>query len=432
MASRRGALAAIVACLCAAVGVQVVGPVATPGRASGVPVMHTQPDWYVARDAAAGRTNAGNLAWVREGSVSGAGTAYDPMVRAALLDLRRLSLPGGAMPAGAGAKWNYDWPRDTAFVAVALDRTGHYDDALGMLSFLARQPAPGGTLAARYRLDGGGAPDNRPAQVDGPGWVLWALDELVEGASDPTGVNDAVGGRDWESVERASLPQEVRGLADRSLSRILSWTGNGGHLPPPTPDYWEMATSQVSMGEVAPLVAGLESASRLYARLGDAQRATQAGAAADRLAAVVTAAFGPSFQRFGDSGGRDAGVSMLMPPFVTGGALATGTTARRVASAWVDYQQGSVRDAGGLAPGTSWYNHGESWTPETALVAYTAAASGRTVIARRWMDWLNAHRTPWGALPEKVLPGGQLAGPAPLAWTDALVILTAYELDRHP
>ncbi len=432
MASRRGVLATVVACLCAAVGVQVLGPVPTPGRASGVPVMHTQPDWYVARDAAAGRTNADNLAWVQEGSVPGAGTAYEPMVRAALLDLRRLSLPGGAMPAGAGAKWNYDWPRDTAFVAVALDRAGHHADALDLLSFLARQPAPGGTLAARYRVDGEGAPDGRPAQADGPGWVLWAVDALVEGADDPTGVKDAVGGRDWESVERVTLPPDVRGLADRSLGRILSWTGNGRHLPPPTPDYWEVPTGRVSMGEVAPMLAGLESAARLYTRLGEVRSATQATAAADRLAAVVASAFGPSFQRFGDSGGRDAALSMLMPPFVTGGALATGAAARRVASAWVDYQQGAVRAAGGLAPGTSWFNRGESWTPETALVAYTAAASGRTVIARRWMDWLDVHRTPWGALPEKVLPGGQLAGPAPLAWTDALVVLTAYELDRHP
>ncbi len=426
MASRRAVLVAGAACLFAALIGQVVPGATNSGSAAGVPVMHTQPDWYVARDEAAGRTNADNLEWVRQGSVPGTGTAYEPMVRAAILDLRRLSSPNGAMAAGAAARWSYDWPRDTAFVAVALDRTGHHDDALRMLSYLAAQPAPGGVLAARYRLDGGGVPDDRAAQADGPGWMLWAVEQLVDGSVGSTG------GRDWEQVDRVRLPADVRGLADRCLSRILTSTRSGAHLPPPTPDYWEVPTSQLTLGEVAPMVAGLESASRLYARLGDTARATQARQAAGRLSAVVAHAFGPSFQRFGDWGGRDAALSMLLPPFVTGGALGAGPTARVVASAWLDYQQGAVRAAGGLAPGTGWYNHGESWTPETALVAYSAAASGRPVIARRWMDWLQAHRTPWGALPEKVMADGRLAGPAPLAWTDALVILTAYELDRRP
>jgi glucoamylase len=45
------------------------------------------------------------------------------------------------------------------------------------------------------------------------------------------------------------------------------------------------------------------------------------------------------------------------------------------------------------------------------------------------MDWLSAQRTWWGSLPEKVLANGAPAGPAPLAWTASLVILTAAQLD---
>jgi GH15 family glucan-1,4-alpha-glucosidase len=55
--------------------------------------------------------------------------------------------------------------------------------------------------------------------------------------------------------------------------------------------------------------------------------------------------------------------------------------------------------------------------------------SGRPQVATRWLDWLDAHRTRWGSLPEKVLADGAPAGPAPLAWTAALVVLTAAELD---
>ena len=81
------------------------------------------------------------------------------------------------------------------------------------------------------------------------------------------------------------------------------------------------------------------------------------------------------------------------------------------------------------APGAQWKQDGISWTPETALVAYTAAMSGRPGTAAHWLDWLNDHRTPSGSLPEKVLASGAPAGAAPLAWTAALVVLTSAELE---
>ena len=95
------------------------------------------------------------------------------------------------------------------------------------------------------------------------------------------------------------------------------------------------------------------------------------------------------------------------------------------------YVEQAGRPAGGLAPGVAWKSDGVSWTPETALVAYTAAASGDPATAARWSDWLVAHAAAWGSLPEKVLPDGTPAGPAPLAWTAALLVLTEHELARR-
>jgi glucoamylase len=92
------------------------------------------------------------------------------------------------------------------------------------------------------------------------------------------------------------------------------------------------------------------------------------------------------------------------------------------------------RPAGGLAPGEGWKDDGISWTPETALFALAAAATGDRPAAERYLAWLEAHTTAHGALPEKVLSDGSPAGPAPLAWTSALVVLTAHELEAptHP
>lgn len=418
----RTALAAAVVCAVAlglgqAVGGSAVLPLGI-AASSRPPRLWTAPDWYVATDLAAGRTNADNLVWLESGRVPGVGTAYEPMVRSALLDLRRLSRDNGAVAAGAGPKWNYDWPRDTAFVAVALDRSGHAADAQRALRFLAEVQGPDGSLEARYLLDGSGVPDARPRQDDGPGWVLWAVATVVANPAE-----DGVA-HDPPRPAGVRLDPEVRRLADRSLAHLLATTANGSRLPAATPDYWEVPQQRPSLGLVAPMLAGLRSAAGLYDALGDKDRAARATAAATRFDTVVRGAFAPSYQRFGRDGGRDAAVAMLMPPFAP--------ESPSVAGAWVGYQGGAVRPGGGLAPGTAWRQHGESWTPETALVAYTAAASGRTVMARQWMDWLDAHRTPWGALPEKVMPDGSAAGPAPLAWTAALVVLTADELDRTP
>ena len=65
-------------------------------------------------------------------------------------------------------------------------------------------------------------------------------------------------------------------------------------------------------------------------------------------------------------------------------------------------------------------------------MAYTAAASGRRGTAAYWLDWLDEHRTAWGSLPEKVTARGRPAGPGPLAWTAALVVLALAELEDEP
>jgi GH15 family glucan-1,4-alpha-glucosidase len=328
------------------------------------------------------------------------------MTSAALLDLHRLTEPNGAVRAGAADRWSYAWPRDSAFAAVALARAGHREDALRILRFLSRLSFDRQVgFEARYHLSGVGTPDDREAQSDGAGWALWALG-AVEMQPGPVG-----------------LDPELRELLDRCTDLVLRLTDDGAVLPPPSPDYWEVPVGATSLGTAAPLLAGLRSSARVYAALGEPLASMRAGAAATRLEARVRAGFAPDFERFGSRGGLDAAVTMLMPPF--------SPETPAVVAAWEAYQRQARRPAGGLAPGVAWKRDGVSWSPETALVALTAAASGRDHTAERWLDWLDAHRTTWGSLPEKVTATGRPAGPAPLAWTAALVVLTVEELDAQ-
>jgi GH15 family glucan-1,4-alpha-glucosidase len=340
--------------------------------------------------------------WLAGGTVPAAGTRTRATTQA-LRDLRGLTQPNGAVAAGPDGPWAYAWPRDSAFVAAAYAETGHVADARRVLGFLSRVQRADGGFEARYRLDGSGPPDDRPRQSDGAGWVLWSLEQ----------VRTAGTGR--------TLPAELRALRDRAFGFVMAQTAAGTRLPEVSPDYWEVSEREVTLGTAAPLAAGLEAAAATYVAEGDAHRADRARRAARGLRSLIRAQFGPDYQRHGHSGGLDAGVAMLMPPFAVVGDEA----AER---AWERYPVLAQREAGGLAPGVEWKSDGVSWTPETAMVAYTAAASGHPLVAEHWMTWLDRHCTTWGSLPEKVLPDGRPAGPAPLAWTAALVVLTETEL----
>ena len=174
------------------------------------------------------------------------------------------------------------------------------------------------------------------------------------------------------------------------------------------------------------MLLGLEAAAALEREGIDL--GSSAGRMAGRAAVVRLAmerAFAPDWGRHVREEHVDAAIALVGPPFTQ--AL---SGAQRVRADAVSRMR---RESGGVAPGESWRDDGVSWTPETALLAWSAAASGRSQEAERLLGWLEGHRTALGSLPEKVSAGGAPAGPAPLAsplaWTCALVILAALKAE---
>lgn len=382
----------------------VATTILTRPEAGGIPALSTDPSW--GRPDAA--TRRATQAWVDAGTVPGAGTAWEPMARTALADIYRSGvkdLDSRLPPAGEADGWRLFWPRDGAFLAVALARTGHGQDARRLLERMAALPfdADHG-LDARFNPDGSPVHLNpRAPQADNCGWVLWAIHQ----------VRAAV-----------ALPSSVVGLRTRCAGQLLRLTGAGSHIPGASADYWEVTTWRSSLGVSAPVLLGLRSAAADAGAAGEPSPALTA--AAGRFAGVLRRAFGPDYQRFGDSGGLDAAACMLALP------EAGAQQQRLVRERCRQYASGARRDSGGVAPGVDWKQDGISWTPQTALLAYVETLDGDAATARSRLTWLQAQRTSWGSLPEKVKEGGVPAGPAPLLWTASLVLLTLAAQDELP
>ena len=385
------------------------GIYAAPGRAAPL---------TLAESACAAATERADRNWLRTGLVPGTTATQRAMATRALLDLRLAVQPDGAALAGwhAGPGYEYAWPRDSSWVAVALTDTGHPAMAYRVLRFLQRVQARDGTWAARYLPDGSGpVRDGRPAELDADGWVPWAVWSWA--------VTQQLGPASQPRRELALLWPMVTRAADAAARSL---TGDG--LPGPAMDYWEDSV-QVTLGTAAPLLAGLRAAADLATDVGGAT-ATSDGrrwaAAAARLARGIAATFGQTgYQRTPAAGsGADAAVAFLGPPFAVPGP--------GVLQAARSAQQLLTVPNGGLRPGTSWPGTPDvAWTPETAFFALFDAATGQHRQASALLAWLAAHRTRLGSLPEQVNSAGQPASVAPLAWTDAVTLLALLAQAGH-
>ncbi|MFG2986533.1 hypothetical protein ACGFYQ_35720 [Streptomyces sp. NPDC048258] len=351
-------------------------------------------------------------AWLAAGQVPGTTAAQRAAAQRALLSMRALLKPNGAFAAGWSPPWEYSWPRDGAFAAVAFAATGHHDEAYRILGYDARTQRADGTWEARTKLDGSGPPDARKWQLDGNGWVPWATWQWYR-AAPPNGRDERL---------RALYPM-VRKAADYA-ARSLGPNG----LPPASPDYWELDTATTNIGTAAPLLAGLNASADLAARLGMDGDAERWGDAARRLSAGIAAAFAPlGYQRTIDGRhGRDSAVAFMAPPFNTappglGGAL--DSTYRAL-----------LLPNGGVSPGNdpdfSWGSY--AWTASTSFFALAWAGTGEQARAGRVLDWVLSKRNGLGELPETVNGAGLPSSVAPLGWTDSLVVLTALALQGSP
>ncbi|MFI6150065.1 hypothetical protein [Streptomyces sp. NPDC051109] len=379
------------------------------GRWKYVPVGRTASVVVAADDPAARRQIAQSAAWLAAGRVPGGSPAQRAAAERALLSMRALLRPNGAMAAGWTPGWMYSWPRDSSFACAAFAHTGHEAEAYRILRYSAATQRKDGTWEARTRLDGSGPPDGRRWQLDANGWVPWAAWQWYQTAPPTT-----------RHVRLAALYPMIRKAADHAAASLRA-----DGLPPASPDYWELTTNTTNIGTAAPLLAGLNASADLARELNRPGDAARWGAAAKRLSSGIAEKFAPlGYQRTVDGRhGHDSAAAFMAPPFNTAPAdlpRALDTTYKAL-----------LLPNGGLTPGNDptapW--GGNAWTPSTSFFALAWAGTGRTAKARQVLDWVLSKRNPLGELPEKVNTAGRPSSVAPLAWTGSIAVLTLVALD---
>lgn len=349
-------------------------------------------------------------AWLDSGTVPGTGAQRDAAERA-LLSMRALTQPNGAVAAGPAGQWWYSWPRDSSFVAAAFAATGHDVEAYRILQFNATTQRPDGTWEARTKLDTSKV-DERPWQLDANGWVPWSAYQWYQAA--PQSTRDA---------RLAEVYQMIKKAADYTAAHL-----DADGLPPASPDYWELASAPTpNIGTAAPLLAGLNAAAQLATKLKHTDDATRYAEAARKLSGAIAKHFAPTgYKRSPDPRyGHDSAAAFMAPPF----NVAPSDLAPALDTTYAALQQGN----GGLAPGDAEHDWGTAaWTPSTSFFALAWYGTGQTALADSVLGWVLAHRNTLGELPEQVTGTGGLSVTAPLAWTDSLVIMSLLAKDGTP
>ena len=279
-----------VSALCAGA---VTGCAAPPPRLllSGIVADHSAPGGIravpaepaLADAAGSAASGAADRRWLAASPVPGSTPAQRRLARGALIDLRLLTQPDGAMAAAWYGHWKYAWPRDSSWAAAAFAASGHFAESLRILRFLARVQFPDGTFAARYTLAGAPVRTGLAPELDGDGWFPWAVWIWYAEQPGTAAARRGLAGL-WPAVRRAAA------AATAALS--------SGGLPAPSPDYWEQRVAQPTIGTAGPLLAGLHAAIRLAASRGDDSDARRWGQSAMRLDRAIELAFKPDFNRF--------------------------------------------------------------------------------------------------------------------------------------
>ncbi len=339
--------------------------------------------------------------------------------------------PGGAYPAAPtfSAYQGYAWLRDGAFTAEGISRYGDvgsagrfHDWVAGVLatrreqvdSLVAdaargEQAPPERMLPTRFTFDGLDGSDHWwDFQTDGYGIWLWSLVTHAD--------------RHGLDLDRWSEGIDV------AVDYLVAFWDRRCY------DWWEENVEHRHVSTLGAIYGGL-AAVAAWPGLGADRRAAARAAATAAKATALDAAVDGHLTKWVGSADVDASLASCVVPFglvEPGEPMAEATIAQLRRQ--LDVDGGVHRFRADVFYG------GGQWLLLSALLGWNLAVAGDTTAARRHLEWIAAHATPDGDLPEQV--DDHLLHPqtraewidrwgtvaTPLLWSHGMYLILADEL----
>lgn len=308
--------------------------------------------------------------------------------------------------------YTYCWPRDAAWVAMALDRAGYRYLCRNTYQFFGRILDKRGFFRHKYTPAGDLGSTWHPLpmiQIDETGLPLYALY------------------RHWlEDSNVMTISKLYDPFVRPAADFLVSFLDPGTGLPQPSFDLWEERKG-VYAYSCACVYAGLQSAAQIASLIGDeASRAKWSAAALSVKEATVRRMYDPGLGRFLRGIGDDTVDASLFAVWYLGLVPPEDPAAVGTMSA---IEQRLTRRDGGVAryEGDQYQGYMNSWPLCTLWLAQWYIRTGNLGRAMTLLRWAISHSAAGGLMPEQVSEFGEPISVLPLAWSHSTYMAALIE-----
>jgi GH15 family glucan-1,4-alpha-glucosidase len=306
--------------------------------------------------------------------------------------------------------YTYCWPRDAAWIAIALDRAGYGHLSMQAFRFFKKIIDRKGFFRHKYT----------PAGDLGSTWHPLPMVQIDETATPIYAIYVH-----WlESEDVRELSSLYEPLAKPAADALVKFLRDG--LPGPSFDLWEERKG-IYTYSCATVFSGLRAASAIASILGDEESADRWGRAARALKeAAIDKLYDPSLGRFKRGLGDDTVDASAFAAWYLGLVSENDPMAAGTMSA---IESELLRPGGGVAryTGDSYQGPMNGWPLCTLWLAQWHIRRKNLRRAMELMEWCVKNSAPTGLMPEQVGGDGRLLSVLPLAWSHSTFILTVIE-----
>lgn len=308
--------------------------------------------------------------------------------------------------------YTYCWPRDAAWVTIALDKAGYGSLSRNTYDFFKRIIDPKGCFRHKYT----------PAGDLGSTWHPLPMIQIDETAMPLYAIY-----RHWlENKDIMTISGLYEPLIKPAADFLISFLDPETGLARPSFDLWEERKG-VYTYSCSTVYAGLNSAAEIALLLGDDRRAiTWRDAAASVKNAVIEKLYDEDLGRFKRGIDDNTVDASLFAVWYLGIVPPTDTRAVNTMNAIKSYL---TRPNGGIARynGDMYQGYMNSWPLCTLWLAQWYIKIGQLDRAFSIIERTARQAVPSGLMPEQVGNGGEPISVLPLAWSHSTFVLTVIE-----